>query len=347
MKKINENEKTNTMKETTKKIGEYPTNARTCVNYPLNGKPTINFEYPDNKRQLKELWSSSGVMVISLVLTILTIIMTYFTFYSMYIYDIEDYPDCVILPNDWPPQNYTYNHTYNHTYSLTPNLSTSNSSIIYNNYNNISSLYFSCGQDGIWTLMWRNNPLYFKGEWYVSRVDLPLSNVFYIFLFAVFIIIFYFGGIHVYGRLVSRLMQRTNFGRKRYPGFNKFIHDKRFYAEFTECPDNLKIELPLFSNIYLNYDATGEFAEFLENVEIKEHDFKYIKRKSLGGGFFLGSLNVFKKFNIFKMKRKNADSTDSTDSTGSTTLVPNVFLWKATFTFRKKPLNGKLVLGWT
>ena len=114
-------------------------------------------------------------------------------------------------------------------------------------------------------------------------------------------------------------MQKTNFGRKKYPLWNKIIHNKHFTAEFTKCPDNLQIEIPLFSNIYMDYEAEEEFADYLQEVEIKEHDIKYRKTKT-----FFGLLGRKKSI-----------------------LVPNVYLWKATFKFKKLPVKGKLVVSWT
>lgn len=77
-----------------------------------------------------------------------------------------------------------------------------------------------------------------------------------------------------------------NYDKFKY-GFPKF---QAFMARFmssshfhTFVVDELKkpvFEIPLFKNIVLSYEASGEFSKYLERVEIREHDFRYKGEKT-------------------------------------------------------------------
>ena len=85
---------------------------------------------------------------------------------------------------------------------------------------------------------------------------------------------------------------------------------KPYIANFeVEDVKNLKVEIPLFSNTFLNYRATGEMSKYLERVEITEHPFNYCL--------------TFKKRTLTK---------------------PNEYLWKAQFYFSKQPAFGELLV---
>ena len=65
------------------------------------------------------------------------------------------------------------------------------------------------------------------------------------------------------------------------PEINKkitlFPFGKHYYKKITRL--NSKIfKIPIFDNTFLDYKATGEFSKYLYKVEIKEHDFKVMKR---------------------------------------------------------------------
>jgi len=72
--------------------------------------------------------------------------------------------------------------------------------------------------------------------------------------------------------------------KKVYPDFQALIARKKV-TSFNK--KDIKIdgegkyycEIPLFSNILLDYNATGEFSKYLRFFEIREHNFKYLNRK--------------------------------------------------------------------
>ena len=65
------------------------------------------------------------------------------------------------------------------------------------------------------------------------------------------------------------------------PKLQKFGTRRFYIAEFK--PENVKdnkIEIPLYSNVFLEYKAEEEMSEYLERIEITEHEFNYfIKSK--------------------------------------------------------------------
>ena len=78
----------------------------------------------------------------------------------------------------------------------------------------------------------------------------------------------------------------------------------------TEDVNNNKIVLSSFSNVYLNYHSTKDFAKYLQKIEIFEIPFNYIKRR-----FFMP----------FKKKKEY-----------------NEFKFRAVFFFSQKPIKGEL-----
>ena len=88
------------------------------------------------------------------------------------------------------------------------------------------------------------------------------------------------------------------------PYINCLTHKSFYEVEFNfEDVQNNQIELPLFKNMSLDYEATGECSKYLTNFKIIEHPFKIIHRKK---------------------KRRNE------------------YLWKAIWQFSQQPKNGKI-----
>lgn len=285
-----------------KKYGDFPTNSRIKITYPEVGKPTIDFEYPDNERQIKDLRKSSSIILIAIGLTCLTIILIY---YSIFFWSMNHpyYPDCIFNP---------IGDSYQ-VLNVTTNLKSNQSMVI---TRNASTIIAACGKEASgWIISWQRNPLTFVGEWSAKRYPENGWLILRILMEGFIVLVIYFVGIYFYGKLIAYLVRKTNFGKKNYPGFNQKLMDKHYSAEFTTCPDSLQIELPLFNNIYMDYEAEDEFSQYLTEVNIIEHDVKYIKRK----GFF---------------KKRNEK-------------IPNVFLWKAVFKFKAKPTKGFLRINFT
>lgn len=81
------------------------------------------------------------------------------------------------------------------------------------------------------------------------------------------------------------------------------ILNRGYYEVIFRKTDNKKVEIPLFSNVILKYNAFGDFSKYLSKVKIREHPFnKRIRGK--------------------KHRTQN--------------------LWKATFTFKRECKTGYL-----
>jgi len=69
-----------------------------------------------------------------------------------------------------------------------------------------------------------------------------------------------------------------------YPELQAFLASKKtikFKVKDVQVNNNKKIycELPVFSNVILDFKATQDFSKYLELFEIKEHNFKWFRRK--------------------------------------------------------------------
>ena len=102
---------------------------------------------------------------------------------------------------------------------------------------------------------------------------------------------------------------------KYYPDSEAFFARKK-YRKFTakdietDKEGNYYCEIPLFSNVLLDYNATLDFSKYLKFFEIREHKFYYYRKK---------------KFKDGKRGRPI-----------------NEWLWYAKFYFKEKPIKGFL-----
>lgn len=138
----------------------------------------------------------------------------------------------------------------------------------------------------------------FRGVEYPAGLTTSLVTIFYILIF--WIIYIPTLGIIIrdnYGLFIARMHK----------------NGKHYYAKFKEVPRNKIIEIPLFENIFMDYHTKGEFSDYLEEIDIREHPFRIVSRKRKG------------------QKRK---------------LLPNDELWKAEFKFKRIPKEGGLEVWW-
>lgn len=106
-----------------------------------------------------------------------------------------------------------------------------------------------------------------------------------------------------------------------YPDWMAFLARKK-YKKFK--PDEVKkdydgkwfCEIPLFSNVLLDYEAKGDFSRYLEFFEIREHSFRYWRGRR-------------KRNKIRRKKNKPRHEV-------------NEWLWYAKFYFKEKPRTGSL-----
>lgn len=98
---------------------------------------------------------------------------------------------------------------------------------------------------------------------------------------------------------------------KLYPKFQGFFSRKKYMKfkpeDVVEFKNDFYVEVPTFDNVILNYEATEDFSKYLKYFEIREHPFKYFRKKK-----------------------------------GKIVKSVNESLWYARFYFNKKPTKGKL-----
>jgi len=151
----------------------------------------------------------------------------------------------------------------------------------------------------------------FKGLWEDLRQ--PLRVIAYLFLIPWLLIYYPF----------------KKYWEKVYPKFQGFMAKKKIRtfipADIKHSEENgYYCEVPLFSNIVLNYEATKEFSKYLNFVEIEEYKFKYYYEKGL-----FRKKNPTLKERKRRLKRKKRREL-------------NEWLWYARFYFKDKPKSGTL-----
>ncbi len=108
------------------------------------------------------------------------------------------------------------------------------------------------------------------------------------------------------------------FWDKFFPDYQAFLVSKKYRKfkpkDVQEGKENFYIELPIFTNVICDFNATKDFSRYLEEFEIKEYQFKYYKREK--------SKVKSKK----KKKRK--------------VRMKNEFIWYARWYFKKNPKKG-------
>lgn len=141
-----------------------------------------------------------------------------------------------------------------------------------------------------------------------SKIEIYEHMAWWRIIFFIIVLLQYFFGKY----WISFILIRTRL-QKYVPRINKWILKKSYSITIRKVPRNKIVELPLFKNIYLDYQADKEFAKYLKKVEIKEHPFIYYAK-------------------IRKKKKKG---------------LKNYWLWYARFYFSRIPKSGRLKLEWT
>lgn len=255
------------------KVGELPVNSRITIDYS-KGKPTIDFDYPEAKRQVKKIIFSYPIFYPAFIISFMILILIMYG--SPFFYDAPAFSSCSI-------------------FSETPDLFMEGS-IGCISLDGSEMRFYEYKYDSVKGLeVEEMHPGYaIMDKWY------------YEFIMAGIWILIFFGTL----KILHFFFVKTKKGQKWFPRINKIIFDKKYSVEFSDCPADKKIEIPLFKNIYLDYEATQEFSDYLQRIEIREHDFSY------------------------KVKKKDKP-------------MKNVLLWKATFFFSKQPKEGKLTVRFT
>lgn len=268
-----------------KKVGRLPVNSRIYIDY-RGKKPTIKFKYP-RKDAFNQLLFTGPTVFLALALT-LFLLGIGFIIYSNNI-EYEEYPS-----------NCSATFRY---YNYTKGLGLDNLTIACDNNRSYDLRYNGLTEkkkQGVAGLI-QNYFLSYNAEKKVFDLY-PIYDkyrIYYILTFPLIFIVFIF--------IFALLFAKVDIFSKKVPILNKKLTDKGYYAKFKEAPSKV-IEIPKFSNIYMDYKATKDFSKYLERVEVLEHPFHRIVKK------------------IGRRKRKEK----------------NIYFWYTKFYFSEVPKSGSL-----
>jgi len=275
------------------KHGKYPANARVDVDYS-KGKPKIKFSYPPSKKGIKKETISQHSFGIH---TGIIVFILYLCFGWLVTMDIgnQDYPtNCVVQLN----KHYINTSVYVDIDGF--NITKSNHSKW------VSGANFTCDNGFYEVYFSKQNSINYEGGFLgkSKRKGLLITEV-------LLSMMWLFGLIgYCLNKIVTKILVNSKKYQRWFPEHqaNGFI-SKRFkrYIKFKpKDVENNMVEIPLFSNVELDYKTTGDFDKYLERIKIREHQYNKYKKGKIGK----------KKIEIFK--------------------------WYARFYFKKTPKNGHM-----
>lgn len=290
--------------EKIERVGKLPVNSRILVDYTKT-PPSIDFEYPDTDTSI--IRKSSVTIIISMFIATFMFLVLYtaaIVYVQPAIYHNISYSDIDI--NKIEVSDYLYFNGTNYVNGTNYGFDELRINYTWNNKPQYSILKIR--DSGVFFL----TPSFYDEQTTTAKYALKDGGQGAAWIAILFLLIY------LNSFWVSKIFKDTKWGNKNYPLLNKKLSDARFSAEFT--PENFPlatkfIEIPLFKNMYMDYDATGDFAEQLIKVSIVEHPFNVL----------------IKKGRIKKTVVKK----------------PNIYLWKCIFEFKETPVGGKIEVRWT
>jgi len=116
-----------------------------------------------------------------------------------------------------------------------------------------------------------NSTLLFIGYIFISVAI--IHNLIYIFIFTTLHTLLFVGLILIFSK--NKKLTR------KIPKINKWLNRNTLKQVIIDKLEEKYYEIPIFDNVFLEYIATEEFGEYLEKIEIIEHDFFYLKKSFL------------------------------------------------------------------
>jgi Na+-transporting methylmalonyl-CoA/oxaloacetate decarboxylase gamma subunit len=287
------------------RIGKLPVNSRIFIDYTKK-PPQIDFGYPDP--DTKVVRRSDVTFLIAMFFAGLMILVLV-VFFMLYIQPI-------LYPNIGPSNtvvNQAFIKDFQYYTNGIPNGTHFGFDALLVNYtwnNKVRYAEIELSQEGS----------LFPVPYFTENAHLSMNRTLFITVQGVGLMIIFIILTILNTFWVGKVFRDTNWGHRKFPELNKKLHDAKYSAEFfpQDFPANNIIEIPLFKNMYMDYEATGDFAEHLQKISIIEHPFfRHVKK----------GLPFRKRKNIIKK--------------------PNVYLWKCIVEFKDKPKDGSLILRWT
>ena len=310
----------NNDKKIIEEVGSLPVNSRIFVNYKEN-PPKITFEYPDTNTN--QITNSSSTYLFALIVTLilLTASMVGWTSYM---------------------HNTFFKDTYANDYQL---ISAKTTTYKLFNYSEILVDYRWNNKNYSTVIQFQKKGTF----WYYPEFSQMYSdkNLLYDIIPAIVFYLLFFVFFIISVKLISLLFSKTKWGHNAFPRINKTLHNKKYSAEFTPqdvminpITNKYTVELPMFNNMYLDYEATEDFSTYLEQISVVEHPFsKYVKKK--------GKEMKKKRFLLRKKERKLGPEFKQSEYDECYDKKKNIYLWKAVFEFKQKPTNGILKIWFT
>jgi hypothetical protein len=90
----------------------------------------------------------------------------------------------------------------------------------------------------------------------------------------------------IINRLLTRFLVKQKWYQKWLPKHNAegwLKRRRKKYVKFLpEDVENNMVEIPLFSNVELDYKTDGDFSDKLERIKIREHQYNNYKKGKMG-----------------------------------------------------------------
>lgn len=272
-----------------KKVGKLPVNSRIFIDY-TDKKPKIQFSYPRKDAFRQNLLTLHG-LIISIILTLLSLLILY---------------SFIDMRTQVTPQNCSTNINYTNFTFKGYNISyISNITLLCNNYS--QTLNWNYGYEkyeflGIDISKFISTEFGYKIPKFTTedKVNYVYTAIgifiVYMTVFGIFLLFLYLQGY---------FFAFTKIGSKSVPYLNKKMSRRGFYVKFKNIK-SANVDIPLFSNVYLDYVAKKDYSKYLKRVLILEHPFSQIVKT--------------------KSQKK----------------LKNVYLWMCQFQFSRIPKEGDL-----
>ena len=116
--------------------------------------------------------------------------------------------------------------------------------------------------------------------------------------------------------LIAKILSKNEKFIAIMPKFSKFVMtfpSGNYYTKTIKKINSKEFKLEYFGNIFLDYEATGEFSKYLKEIKIYECDYDVVYVKGL-------------------FRKRRVERQDS--------------LWKAKFIFKEIPKKGQLIINY-
>jgi hypothetical protein len=292
------------------KVGKLPVNSRIFIDY-TQSPVKIDFGYPDPDTKVVRKSDVTYLIAMFFAGLMILILVIFFMLYIQPILYPHIGPSNTVVNQAFITDfQYYTNGTHNGThYGFDAIL------VNYTWNNKVRYARIELSQEGS----------LFPVPYFTEDAHLSLNRTLFILAQAIGLVIIFIILVIFNTFWVAKVFRDTKWGNRKFPELNKKMHDAKYSAEFfpQDFPVNNIIEIPLFKNMYMDYEATDEFSDYLTKISIIEHPFNRLTKKG----------NPFRK----KGSRKGIHIIKK----------PNVYLWKCIIEFKDKPKDGHFILRWT